>query len=157
MRVRFAARAIPGAGSRVPLCTMSSPVTEIIDVIDTLTPEELDRLPFGVIFLDCEGMVLKYNAFESEVSGRTKAQVLGRLFFSQIAPCTNVPEFGGTFFEHVELGTLNHHFIFEFPFRPLARTVHIHMLSGPNKTSWIFVSDRDRGLSVSAELEKLRE
>jgi photoactive yellow protein len=136
---------------------MTNQVHGIVEVIDQLSPEELDRLPFGVIYLDCEGMVLKYNAFESELSGRSSAQVLGKLFFEQIAPCTNIQEFGGTFFEHVERGTLNHHFVFEFPFRPLPRLVRIHMLSGPNKTGWIFISDEARGLSVSAELEKLRD
>jgi photoactive yellow protein len=136
---------------------MTNEVREVVEVIDTLTPEELDRLPFGVIYLDRAGMVLKYNAFESQMSGCAANQVLGRLFFDEVAPCAQVPEFKGMFFEHVNLGTLNHHFVFEFPFRPLSRTVRIHMLSGPNKTGWIFVSDAARGLTISDELEKLSE
>jgi photoactive yellow protein len=63
-----------------------------VDVYDTLmaTPDEaLDEVDFGVIGLDHHHRVVLYNSTESSLSGLTRDRVLGRHFFSEVAPCTN--------------------------------------------------------------------
>ncbi len=49
----------------------------------------LDELPFGVIAMTSDGIVVSYNAAESRLSGLSAAKVIGRHFFSAVAPCTD--------------------------------------------------------------------
>jgi photoactive yellow protein len=63
--------------------------------IDTKTDAELDVLPFGVICLDAVGTILRYNLAEARLARLDRAEVLGRHFFLEVAPCTNVPAFEG--------------------------------------------------------------
>jgi photoactive yellow protein len=62
-----------------------------------LSQEEADALPYGLIVLDRNGVVVRYNAAESRLSGLVPTQVLGRNFFVEIAPCTRVRTFGGLY------------------------------------------------------------
>lgn len=54
-----------------------------------MTDIELDALPFGVVEMDREGTVLRYNAPESRASGLPPDRVIGRHFFRDVAPCAN--------------------------------------------------------------------
>ncbi len=57
--------------------------------LESAGDEALDRLPFGVIGLSADGTVARYNAIEGKSSGLTPARVIGRKFFTSVAPCTN--------------------------------------------------------------------
>lgn len=61
----------------------------------SLAADELDALPFGAVRLRGDGTVLEYNRFESELADRDPDAVVGRRFFSDVAPCTNVRELAG--------------------------------------------------------------
>jgi photoactive yellow protein len=50
---------------------------------------ELDALDFGVVEMDHECRVLRYNAPESQLSGLPPERVIGRQFFREVAPCSN--------------------------------------------------------------------
>ncbi len=54
-----------------------------------MTDHELDALPFGVVEMDREGTVLRYNAAESRSSGLPPERVVGRHFFRDVAPCSD--------------------------------------------------------------------
>lgn len=58
-------------------------------LLDGLAPEELDRLPFGVIGFDAATDVQTYNAFESRLAGLRNDSVLGKPLFRVVAPCMN--------------------------------------------------------------------
>jgi photoactive yellow protein len=49
----------------------------------------LDALDFGVIVMDRGGHVTRYNATESRLAGLSAARVVGKHFFTEVAPCTN--------------------------------------------------------------------
>ncbi|MCA8974922.1 MAG: PAS domain-containing protein [Planctomycetes bacterium] len=66
------------------------------DVLE-LSAAQLDALPLGVIELDRDGIVRRYNVVESETSGLAPDRVIGRDFFREVAPCTTVHEFQGRF------------------------------------------------------------
>ncbi len=51
--------------------------------------DELDELPFGVVEMDLEFNVLRYNDTESRYSGLPRERVVGRNFFRDVAPCSN--------------------------------------------------------------------
>ncbi len=49
----------------------------------------LDDLDFGVVAMAANGDVVAYNSAEAALSGLTPSRVIGRNFFSAVAPCTN--------------------------------------------------------------------
>jgi photoactive yellow protein len=49
--------------------------------LDGRSDQELDTLPFGVIALDDEGTILRYNLYEAQFARLDRNQVLGRDFF----------------------------------------------------------------------------
>lgn len=49
----------------------------------------LDALGFGVIGIDAQGLVCRYNAYESRLAGLSPGRVIGRSLFSTVAPCMN--------------------------------------------------------------------
>jgi photoactive yellow protein len=73
-----------------------------VSAIGAMTPEQLDGLPFGVVTLDSSGRVVGYNDTESRLAGLPKERVIGRNFFTEVAPCTRVREFEGRFREFAE-------------------------------------------------------
>jgi photoactive yellow protein len=118
-----------------------------IERLQNFSETELDRLPFGAIRLDREGRILSYNQAEADLSGRRKESVLGRNFFAEVAPCTNVQEFAGRFREGVAAGTLHTVFPYVFDYKMEPRNVWVTLFySNETNTAWVFVRD-DRRLS----------
>lgn len=119
-----------------------------IERIERLSPEELDRLPFGAIRLDAQGNILAYNRAESALSGRGKESVLGKSFFTEVAPCTNVKSFGGKFREGVAAKRLHTVFPFIFDHEMDPRNVWVTLFySLETDTAWVFVRE-DRRLAL---------
>jgi photoactive yellow protein len=57
--------------------------------LEALTHDEFDALPFGVIGMDREHVVRRYNATESRLAGLSPNKVLGHPLFTVVAPCMN--------------------------------------------------------------------
>ena len=62
---------------------------DLLDKLESAADAVLDAAPFGVIAMAADGVVTSYNATESRLSGLPPAKVVGRHFFSAVAPCTN--------------------------------------------------------------------
>jgi photoactive yellow protein len=58
-----------------------------------MSNRELDELPFGVIRLSNEGVILAYNKAESAISSNKAKDVIGKRFFDEVAPCAKVSAF----------------------------------------------------------------
>jgi photoactive yellow protein len=71
--------------------TMAQMFTQagLLGYLETADTSALDALPFGVIGMTPDGTVTSYNSAESRLAGLTPAKVIGRHFFSAVAPCTN--------------------------------------------------------------------
>ncbi len=50
---------------------------------------EIDTLDFGVIGIDAESTVRRYNKFESDCAGLSQDRVVGHPLFTIVAPCMN--------------------------------------------------------------------
>ena len=61
----------------------------LFDWLNSATVVELDTLPYGVIAMSLDGTVEAYNLAESKLAGLTPERVIGKNFFSSVAPCTN--------------------------------------------------------------------
>ncbi len=114
------------------------------NVIDSMTESELDQLPHGAIQLSTDGIVLKFNAYESKLANLEKKRVIGKDFFKEEAPCTDVQEFYGRFCTGVVEKNLHVNFRYHFAFRQNPRDVTVTLFySGITDTVWVFVKPLD--------------
>ena len=116
-----------------PAVSFQQPATVDPFEVDGLDDAELDELPFGVVCLDREGTILRYNLAEARMARLDRHSVVGRTFFGEVARCTDVPAFRGRF-EQLAQGTtedplLRFDFLFDFKFG--AQEVDIEMLRVP--------------------------
>jgi photoactive yellow protein len=80
--------------------------------------ENYDELPFGIIEVDGDGRILTYNRWEEQMANRSRETTVGRLFFSEVAPCAGVAEFEGRFKGMVAENRVAREeldFVFKFP------------------------------------------
>ncbi len=108
------------------------------NVFAALSPEELDNISFGVMQINSKGRILLLNRAESEITGHAQAAAIGKNFFTEVAICTDTPEFRGRFDEGVRLGNLN--VVFEW-FLPGAteHAVQVHLKAANAEDKyWIF-------------------
>ena len=121
---------------------MSTP-EHVLATVDGFTNAELDGLPFGAIQLDPDGRILQFNEYEANLSNRRAPDTVGRNFFSEVAPCTNVREFYGRFRDGLQRGQLNVSFDYRFEFRMAPRNVRVTLFySAATSTVWVFVQER---------------
>lgn len=87
----------------------------------------LDQLPIGALILDDRGTIQRFNRYEEQLSGRSREDVIGKSFFSDIAPCTDDILLGKRFREGIERRNLDIdiEFRFPYPYNRVARDVRI--------------------------------
>ena len=108
--------------------------------IDSMNPAELDALPQGAIQLDRDGKILQYNASEERLANTKKANVVGKNFFTDVAPCTDVQAFHGRFRDGVRRKELHATFRYHFPFKKNPADVAVTLFySIRTETVWVFV------------------
>lgn len=110
------------------------------DELAKMSSAQLDQLPYGVIELSADGTILSYNAGESELSGRAPEKVIGRNFFTEVAPCTGVRDFHGRFIDLIEHRAVNHEFEFTFPFAVPVRVFITMLYEQQENTVWVMVN-----------------
>ncbi|GJG86543.1 hypothetical protein tb265_17240 [Gemmatimonadetes bacterium T265] len=134
------------------MATHTSPergLDHVVYAADALSSAELDALPYGMIQLDSRGTVLRYSSAEARLSGLSAGETVGRNFFREVAPCTQVGEFLGRFQDGVRARQLDAVFNFRFAFRP-PKDVRIHLFySKATRSVWVKVVD----LSESGDAE----
>lgn len=62
---------------------------DLAEQLDGLSDEQINHLTFGVIGMDGDALVQRYNAFESQMAGLSPQRVLGFPLFTNVAPCMN--------------------------------------------------------------------
>ncbi len=62
---------------------------DLFDRLDRSSPADWDEASFGLIAMNKEGEVTRYNAHESRLAGLSAETVIGNHFFTEVAPCTN--------------------------------------------------------------------
>jgi chemotaxis family two-component system sensor kinase Cph1 len=108
--------------------------------LENMTAAEQDALPYGLIQLGRDGTVLTYNASESRLAQRDPARVIGRNFFTEVAPCTRARIFETQFQSGMQLRKLDCEFDYLFAFKE-PRRVLIRMKYSPATDScWVGVT-----------------
>ncbi len=122
------------------LDTVAFGKTDIENVLAKMDNRQLDALAFGAIEVDKAGRILKYNAAEGAITGRDPKAVVGKNFFTDVAPCTNRPQFRGVFDAGVKADNLNTLFEYVFDHQMKPTKVKVHMKRAISGGSyWIFV------------------
>ena len=70
--------------------------------LPSMSPDEIEVLPFGAIVIDRDGVILRYNQFESQLARLEPDRVIGKNFFRDVAPCTAVKAFEGRLYEFLD-------------------------------------------------------
>lgn len=114
--------------------------SDVENVLAKMDGAQLDKLAFGAVELDAQGRIIKYNAVEGAITGRDPKTVVGKNFFTEVAPCTNRAEFKGVFDKGVRDNNLNTLFEYVFDHQMKPTKVRIHMKRAISGGSyWIFV------------------
>ncbi len=111
--------------------------------IPLLSEPQLSTLPFGLIELNATGTVLRYNAAEQALSGREASRVIGRNFFTEVAPCTAVSDFQGRFAEFTQSDGAPVSFAFTFPFQRGPIDVHVAFVRSARGTAFVLTRADD--------------
>lgn len=102
---------------------------------------DYDQLPFGAIALSPDGRIVTYNAAEASFSGLRAADVIGRDYFVEIAPCAQVREFAGVI-ERAKPGSIiDRKLIFTFRFVDGWRHAKIRIVRNPDVSPLTFIFD----------------
>ena len=113
---------------------------DIGNKLANMSDKDIDNLAFGAINLDANGKILSYNKAEGEITGRNPNEVIGKNFFTDVAPCTKTDEFFGKFTEGVRSGNLSSMFEYTFDYQMKPTKVKVHMKKSLNDDSyWVFV------------------
>lgn len=113
---------------------------DIENTLASMSNSDLDNLPFGAIQLDATGKILAYNQAEGDLTGRKPQEMIGRNFFSDVAPCTNTKGFKGRFDEGVRKGDLNTMFQYTFDYNMKPTRVQVHLKKAlAGESYWVFV------------------
>lgn len=99
--------------------------------LQTMRPEDHDRLPFGVIGLDTSGVAQIYNATEAQMAGLAPDTVLGASFFDAVAQCMNNYLVAQRFEDEAELDAIIP-YVLTLRMRPTP--VRMRLLAGPAAT-----------------------
>jgi photoactive yellow protein len=115
---------------------------DIDNALSQLGNSEIDRLPFGAIKLDRNGIITFYSAAERHLTGRRPEEVLGKHFFLEVAPCTRRAIFHGRFVVGVQNDDLDAIFEYTFDYRMNPTRVTVHMKKAVGGGYWILVRRR---------------
>ena len=112
---------------------------DIDNKLAEMSPSQIDGLAFGAIQLGADGTIEQYNETEGAISGRSPDQVVGKNFFTDVAPCTDTPSFKGAFDKVVaDRESVMLEYIFDYQMTPTKVKVHMKpALTGGSY--WIFV------------------
>ena len=116
---------------------------DLASAVESLSPDALDTLAFGAIRLDDGGTVQIYNLAERRLSGSGDLPRLGLEFFSNIAPCMNLPGFRGRIERAREQGHLDLEFSWTGDFSDRLRSVTVRVQSASTGGYWIFMRRED--------------
>jgi len=101
--------------------------------------ESLHALPFGVIRLDQDGKVTFFSRTEARQSGFGDRPILGRAFFTEIAPCVGTPDLLRRIERARAAGTLDILFEHVGDFADATRELRVRVKSATPGELWVFI------------------
>lgn len=107
--------------------------------VEALGESEVDALPFGAIRLDDKGVVTFFSKAERDLSGYGTRPTVGKIFFTDIAPCMANENFRGRIEAARARGTLDIVFSWVGDFADREREMRVRIQSASDGGVWIFM------------------
>jgi photoactive yellow protein len=63
--------------------------SNLLHWLDTHNEDDFDKLSFGVVRMDYDGMVTAYSHVLPALAGVARPNAVSKHFFTQVGPCTN--------------------------------------------------------------------
>lgn len=108
---------------------------DLLSRLSELDDTQLDALDFGVIGFATDGIVRRYNTFESKAAGLAPQRVVGHDMFTVVAPCMNNFMVAQRFEDARQAGEAldtSIDYVLTLRMRPIK--VRLRLLSGPGAT-----------------------
>lgn len=102
----------------------------------------LNDAPFGIVRLADDGHVQFYNRYESDLSGVSPADAVGRNFFTELAPCSNNHLFQGRFRDGVAADEMDAHFTYTFTYKMRPTLVDVRLYRDDTGQNWVLIHKR---------------
>jgi photoactive yellow protein len=102
---------------------------DLFDWLQSASQADMDRLSFGIVGMSPDGLIEHYNLAESRLSGLTPERILGRHFFTSVAPCTNNFMVAHRFETESEIDAM---IDYVFTFRLAPTKVRLRLMKRPN-------------------------
>ena len=119
---------------------MSFVPQDLINRLDSISRDELDRLNIGVVKLDSNGIAQIYNKVQGDLAGFSAADVEGKNWFTQVALCTNNRICYGRFKKGVSTGELDEEFNYTFTYKMKPTNVVIRLYKeNVSNSYWAFI------------------
>lgn len=112
---------------------------KLFDWLDAATATELDTLSFGVVAMALDGTVEHYNTAEGKLANLTPARVVGKNFFTAVAPCTNNFMVAERFASELNLDVV---IDYVFTLRMAPKKVHLRLMRRPSSHQMFLVVER---------------
>lgn len=110
----------------------------ILPLLEAATKEERDQLDFGVVGMDAQGIIHSYNKYEAELASVPESEAVGKVFFTQIAPCTNNFMIAAKYLENPEKRDEYLDYVFTYRIKPTP--VKLRLLVNPeSKNQYLLV------------------
>ena len=127
---------------------------DLAELLPRIPDSIKNGLPFGLVKLDTQGIVLEYNMAEGQIAGVDPNWAIGKSFFDEVAVCTKTAAFYGVFMEGVKKGFLNAVFDYTFDSRSQNARVKVQMVMVPDhlgrKNVMILVKRADKPVVIDA-------
>jgi photoactive yellow protein len=107
--------------------------------VEALGDAEIDALPFGAIRLNEKGAVTFFSKAERDLSGYGARPTVGKIFFTDIAPCMADAGFRGRLEAARDRGTLDIAFSWTGDFADRRREMQVRIQSASDGGVWIFM------------------
>lgn len=112
----------------------------ILSSITHLSPLMADKLAFGVVKVEDDGTIILYNKYNYDHFADFKGvNVVGKNYFTEVAPCSNNFIFSGRFKRGLASGDLNTLFDYVFTYKLTPTKVRVHLYRDPKGGNWILV------------------
>lgn len=111
----------------------------LLSALCALNADAYDLADFGIVAMGLDHVVTAYNLWESRLSGLSPANVIGRHFFTEIAPCTN-NYMVSLRYEAAELDEMVN-YVFSYRLRPVK--VRLRLLKSAEQGRQFLVVERE--------------
>ncbi|HIJ61701.1 MAG TPA: PAS domain-containing protein [Rhodospirillaceae bacterium] len=111
----------------------------LVRAVEALPAGAIDDLPFGAVRLAADGRVTAFSKAEARLSGFGSRPTVGKIYFTDIAPCFSTPDFLGRIERARAAGTVDIEFGVLGDFDAAAKELRVRVQSASDGGLWIFI------------------